>query len=111
MFNTFTITSIIAITITMTNTSMNLLSLLLVWIKKKWQVEAQLTRRTEGVREAEDAAAAEHQVWERLPYWQPAGPNPLDRRDDFSGPALRHGNLNSLFQASLYMPFSSGNIH
>ena len=32
----------------------------------------------------------------RLLYWQLSGPNPLNHRDDFSRPALRHGNLNSL---------------
>ena len=37
-------------------------------------------------------------------YWQPTGPNPLNHRDDFSGPALRHGSLNSLFQVTLYLP-------
>ena len=32
--------------------------------------------------------------------------NPLKHRDDFSGSALRHGNLNSLFQAAfhIYLP-------
>jgi hypothetical protein len=29
---------------------------------------------------------------------QPTGPNPLNDRDDFSRPALRHGSLNSLFR-------------
>ena len=33
-------------------------------------------------------------------YWQPTGPNPLDHRDDFSRPALRHGSSNSLFQVA-----------
>ena len=37
-------------------------------------------------------------------YWQPTGPNPLNHRDDFSRPALRHGSLNSLFQIALYLP-------
>ena len=37
---------------------------------------------------------------------EPPGPNPHNRRDDFSGPALRHGSLNSLFQVALY-PLSS----
>jgi len=41
---------------------------------------------------------------ERVVYLSPAGPNPLDQRDDFSGPFLRHGSLNSLFQVALYLP-------
>ena len=32
------------------------------------------------------------------------GPNPLNRRNDFSRPALRHGNLDSLFQIATYLP-------
>ena len=35
---------------------------------------------------------------------QSTGPNPLDDRDDFSRPALRHGNVNSLFQVAVYLP-------
>ena len=31
-------------------------------------------------------------------------PNPLVHRDDFSRPALRHGNLNPLFQVAVYLP-------
>ena len=38
-------------------------------------------------------------------YWQPTGPNPLNRRDDFSRPALHHRSMNSLFQVALYLPF------
>ena len=34
------------------------------------------------------------------------GLNPLDHRDDFSGPALRHEGLNSFFQVALYLPSS-----
>ena len=48
---------------------------------------------------------------ERVLYWQPTGPNPLnhrdDFRDDFSRPALRHGSLNSLFQVALHLPSST----
>ena len=44
------------------------------------------------------------QVRERVPYWQPTGPNPLNHRDDFSRPALRHGSLNFLLQVALYLP-------
>jgi len=40
---------------------------------------------------------------ERILYWQPTGPNPLDHRDDFSRPALRHGRLNSLFMVAFYL--------
>ena len=36
------------------------------------------------------------------------GPNPLDPRHDFSGPALRHGSLNSLLQVALHLPSSAG---
>ena len=35
-------------------------------------------------------------IKERVFNQQPAGPNPLNHRDDFSGPALRHESLNSL---------------
>ena len=38
---------------------------------------------------------------ERVLYLQPTGPNPLNHRDNFSGPALRH---DSLFQVALYLP-------
>ena len=41
---------------------------------------------------------------ERVLYWQPTSPNPLNRREDFSTLALRHGSLNSLFQAALLIP-------
>jgi hypothetical protein len=34
------------------------------------------------------------------------GLNPLNHRDELSGPALRHGSLNSLFQVALYLPSS-----
>ena len=39
--------------------------------------------------------------------------NPLNHRDDFSRPALRHGTLQSLFQVALYPPsYQAGaNIH
>ena len=40
------------------------------------------------------------QARERILDWQPTGPNPLYHRDDFSGPALRHGNLNSPLQVA-----------
>ena len=30
--------------------------------------------------------------------------HPLNHRDDFSRPALRHGSLNSLFQVASYLP-------
>ena len=33
-------------------------------------------------------------------YWS----EPLNHRDNFSKPALRHGSLNSLFQVALYLP-------
>ena len=33
-------------------------------------------------------------------HWQPTGPNPLSRRDDFSRPALLHRSLNSLFRVA-----------
>ena len=33
----------------------------------------------------------------------PTDPNPLDHRDDFSGPVLRYGSLNSLFQVAFYI--------
>ena len=36
---------------------------------------------------------------ERFLYGRPGGPNPLYHRHDFSGPALRHGDLNSLCRA------------
>jgi len=42
---------------------------------------------------------------ERLLYSQPNGPNPLNHLDDFSGPALRHGSLNSHFPGSLLSTF------
>ena len=35
---------------------------------------------------------------------QPTGPNPLNDRDDFSRPALRHGSFNSLFQLPSALP-------
>jgi len=31
--------------------------------------------------------------------------NPLNHRNDFNGPALRHGSLNSLSQVAFYLPF------
>jgi len=34
------------------------------------------------------------------------GPNPLNHRDAFSGSAVRHGTLNSLFQVAVYLPSS-----
>ena len=37
---------------------------------------------------------------ERVLYGQPTGPNPLNHRDDFSRPALRHGSLHSLFHVA-----------
>ena len=37
-------------------------------------------------------------------YLQPTGPNPLNHRNYFSGPALRHGSLNSLFQVAVHIP-------
>ena len=40
---------------------------------------------------------------ERLLDWQPTCPNPLAHRDDYSGLALRHGTLNSRFQAASYL--------
>ena len=40
---------------------------------------------------------------ERVLYWQPAGPNSPNHRHDFSGPALRHGSLNSLFLDFVHM--------
>ena len=43
-------------------------------------------------------------VLKRARYRQPTGPNPLNTRDDFGKPALRHGSLNSLFQVALYLP-------
>ena len=51
---------------------------------------------------------------ERVLYGQLTGPNPLNHRDDSSGPALRHWSLDSLFQRGLlqvmklyWMPSSS----
>ncbi len=41
---------------------------------------------------------------ERILHWQPTGPNPLDDRNDSSRPALRHGNVDSLFQVALHLP-------
>ena len=38
---------------------------------------------------------------ERVSHEQPTGPNPLDHRDDFSRPALRHASLNSLSISTL----------
>ena len=43
---------------------------------------------------------------ERVLYRQHTGPNPLNHQDDFSGPALRHGSLNSLFQVASYLSSS-----
>ena len=40
------------------------------------------------------AAIAQAPCRERVLYCQPTGPNPLNHRDDFSRPALRHGSLN-----------------
>ena len=42
---------------------------------------------------------------ERVLDRQPIGLNPLNRRDEFSRPALRHGSLNSLFQVASYLLF------
>ena len=42
---------------------------------------------------------------ERVLYWQPTSPNPLNHRHNFSRPALRHGSLNPLFQVALQRPF------
>ena len=39
-------------------------------------------------------------------YRRPTSPNLLNHRHDFSGPASRHGSLNSLFQIPLYLPSS-----
>ena len=41
---------------------------------------------------------------ERVLYWQPTGPNPLNHRDEFSRPVLRHGTLDSLLQVAWYLP-------
>ena len=41
---------------------------------------------------------------ERVIHWQLTCPNPLNHRDNFSRPALRHGTLNSRFQVALYLP-------
>ena len=41
---------------------------------------------------------------ERDLYRQRTGPSPLNYRDDFSRPALRHGSLNSHFQVAVYLP-------
>jgi len=43
---------------------------------------------------------------ERVLHAQPTGPNPLNHRDDFSGPALHHRSMNSLFQVAIYLPSS-----
>ena len=43
-----------------------------------------------------------HQYRERVLYRHPTGPNPLNHRDDFSRPALRHGSLNSFFKAAYH---------
>jgi hypothetical protein len=37
---------------------------------------------------------------------QPTGQSPLNHRDYFCGPALRHGSLNSLLRVALYLPSS-----
>ena len=37
---------------------------------------------------------------ERVLHWRHTCPNLLNRRDDFSRLALRHGSLNSLFQVA-----------
>jgi len=42
---------------------------------------------------------------DRFLYWQPTGPNPLNHRDGFSRPALRHGSLNPRFPGSLTSTF------
>ena len=45
---------------------------------------------------------------QRALCWQLTGPNPLNYRDDLSGPALHLGKLNSLFQAAyFYLPHSA----
>jgi len=43
---------------------------------------------------------------ERVLCRQPTGPNPLNHRDDWSGAALRHESLNSLFQVASCLPSS-----
>ena len=48
---------------------------------------------------------------ERLVYSQPTDPNPLNHRDDFSRPALRHGSLNSHFPGSLLSTFLAPSLH
>ena len=47
---------------------------------------------------------------ERILYWQPTGLNPLNHRDDLSGPALRHWSLNSLFQGERGFPGRHGRL-
>ena len=44
-------------------------------------------------------------------YCQPTGPNPINHRDDFGRPALRHGSLNSPFQVALHPPSYQPAIH
>jgi len=47
-------------------------------------------------------------VGESVLHWQPTGPNAMNHRDDASGPASRHGSLNSLFQVAFHLPSSNG---
>ena len=44
--------------------------------------------------------AGPHRQLEGALYGQPAGLSPLNHQDNSSGPALRHGSLNSLFQVA-----------
>ena len=66
------------------------------WLWKKLQLVA------EAWVEANAACCLQR---ERVLDWQPTGPNPLDHRDDYSRPALRHGSLNSRFPSSLISTF------
>ena len=40
---------------------------------------------------------------ERGGFFIASGSNPLNHRDDVSGPALRHGSLNCFFQVAVYL--------
>ena len=42
---------------------------------------------------------------ERVLYCQPTGPYPLNHRDDFSRPALRHGSLNFFYSKRTQVGF------
>ena len=46
---------------------------------------------------------------ERVLYGQPTGPILLNGRDDFSGPALRLGCLNYVFQVAVHLSSSVKN--